>query len=87
MSKKQTVSAPRKHPIAELLVIAEESARIMWRSYDAHLGLARLDPEWEKKTWAIYQRCMACEDHIWRIKEMRERAFGPKQDGAATVAQ
>ena len=28
------MSAPRKHPVDDLLATAEETARIMWQSYD-----------------------------------------------------
>lgn len=74
------MSAPSKHPIGDLLATAEETARIMWRSYDDHLSHPRANPEWEKRAWVIYHRCMACSAHVWRLKELRNRAFPPQED-------
>jgi hypothetical protein len=70
------MSAPRQHPSSDLLAIAEETARIMWRSYDDHLRHASDSPAWEKRAWEIYQRCMACSEHVWKIKQMHENIFG-----------
>lgn len=72
------MSAPRKHPIDDLLTTAEETVRIMWRAYEAHLSLTRRDADWEKKAGEIRQRCVECSERAWQLKELREQAIGPK---------
>jgi hypothetical protein len=77
------VSALCKHPIGDLLAITEETAQAMWRSYDEHMRHPSSDPEWERRAWVMYQECMTCSQRVWRLKEMRERAFGLREDGSA----
>jgi hypothetical protein len=72
------MSAPREHPIGRLIELAEESARIMWRAYDAHLSMPRIDPEWEQRALVIYQRCVACDSRVWKLKELREQSRGQR---------
>jgi hypothetical protein len=77
------VSAPRKHPIGELIATAEETVRIMWRAYEAHLSLSKRDADWEIKAGEIYQRCTACVDRLWQLRELRSRSSHPKSDSRA----
>ena len=75
-----TVAAPYQHPIDELIKTAEETARILWRSYEAHLKRRRGFPDWEPRASEILQRCMACDDRLAGLKKMRDRARKKKSD-------
>ena len=70
------MSALREHPVDHLIKTAEEMASILWRTYDAHVAVDNnMDPEWERKGWEIFNRCMRCSERVWRLKHLRERAL------------
>jgi hypothetical protein len=71
------MAAPRKHPIHQLIDLAEESCRIMWKSYDVHLSLAKRGLEWSDGAAAVFWRCIAADERLYKLKNLRRRALGP----------
>jgi hypothetical protein len=72
------MAAPREHPINRLVIIVEETARLMWRAYDAHISTPRYDEAWQVKASEIFSRCNACEERVFKLKHIRTTTYGSK---------
>jgi hypothetical protein len=72
------MAAPREHPIERLIIIVEETAKVMWRAYDSHISTARYDAVWQAKASEIFSRCNACEERILNLKHLRTVNHGPR---------
>jgi hypothetical protein len=70
----QRMSRPRLHPVEKTLELAEETARVMWRAYDAHLALPRNTAGWRQQASEIFGRCMACDEHLAKLRETRDHS-------------
>jgi hypothetical protein len=72
------MSVPRPHPIDRLIPIVEETAKLMWRAYDAHISTPRYDESWQAKASDIFSRCNACEERVLKLKHLRTTTYGSK---------
>jgi hypothetical protein len=80
------VSAPLEHTIVERIRLAEETARVMWRSYEAAVSLYRQNPSTalKRKVDSTFGRCLVCDEHLARLKKLRAQILGANdnaQDG------
>jgi hypothetical protein len=81
------MSALPLHPVDRLIELAQESASLMWSAYEAHIAVARYDPEWRNKASEMFARCSACDDRMMRLKYLRAKVLGPRsKPGACEIS-
>jgi hypothetical protein len=66
----------RQHPVDSLITTLEETARVLWRSLDAHMDQPLVTGEWSKDASELHQRCLACDERLQMLKTMRDKARG-----------
>jgi hypothetical protein len=73
------MSHPRQHSLDRLIATLEETARIMWRSYEAHMNLHLETREWSQEGADLRLRCIACDERLERLKKIREGSRGSQE--------
>jgi hypothetical protein len=74
------MSHHRQHPVDRLIATLEETASLMWQSYEAHMNLQLGTDEWFQKGIAIRLSCIACDERVERLKRIREGAPPTRED-------
>ena len=70
------MSHPQQHPSHRLLTLAEEAARIMWRTYELHMQCTERDSAWNDKRGALFAACDAADRKVWRLRELIAKETG-----------
>jgi hypothetical protein len=80
------VSAPREHPIKRLGELAQESAILLWKSYDLHMSHDVRDSVWHENARVLFERCLAADARVWRLIELQEKWTGRERADDANDA-
>ena len=71
------MAQPYKHPVDDLSVTAEDTARILWHRYQVQLKFSRTAPHLEDTVSETFQQWLECRDRIRRLIQARDRVSGP----------
>jgi hypothetical protein len=77
------MAATLAHPLDRSIKLVEESARLLWRSYQAHIGVASYEEAWRLNAKEILVRCKACEERLLKLRRLRAGTHGFQGDGSA----
>lgn len=64
------MSAPQEHPVTHLRELAEQSAKLLWKSYDLHHDTSVRDQAWYQKGRELLALCLDGDARVWRLKEL-----------------
>jgi hypothetical protein len=67
---------PQEHPSQRLLATVEESARLLWRTYELHMQEGPRDAAWHDKKAKLFAACDAADRRLWHLRELAAKETG-----------